>query len=423
MFGLHPRLVGIILMCVAGALLITAGLIGWNAVQRWQAINHITDSHIARLAGRASSAKESAEAAAALLPDDAMATLPALDPADDGAGPRLERLARAVHPRDRAIVATTAAFSAALRGSDAEAIDGADGLLIKHLTALAKGGLPPFPTLPANDAPQLAILVQAAQQHAAAAWKAGNRDQLIRGLGMVLLARPTHAEAKAMATLLTAFEPRAEKAQLANLIGGLGPEGLALARRAALLMPERAPQILAVIPSAQRTPEEEQRILAAGGEQGESLDSLVQKGLASPSPALLASLFRRCLDQDKVDLARQIADKAVEPQRRDLQAALANHIGDALALAALHPERSDLKPTTSPPVGRPGVIAFHLATGSGLVPRVGELHARVDGKAVPATSIKRWGSLVVLLLPGSAGNVDLDIKLGDTTVFAGGVRL
>lgn len=423
MFGLHSRLVGLVLLGISAVLLLVATLVSWNAVQRWRAIAAIDDHHLARLSGRTNSARESAETAAALLPGAAMAALPAIDPADDSAAERLDGLSRAVHPRDRAIVTTTTAFSAALRGKTGETIAGADGVLIKHLTALAKGELPVFPTLPAKDAPQAAILSQAAQRHAAAAWKAGNRDQLARGLGLVLLAHPTHAEAKQAVTLLAAIDPAGNRDTIAGLVGALGAKGPELLRRAALLAPERTTLLFALIPTDQRTPEEAQAILAGGGSQGEKLESLVEKGLASPSPALLANLFQRCLDQDKTALARQIADKAVEPQQRDLRIALAQHLGDVLALAALQPERSDLKPTTSPPVTGPGIIAFHLATPSGLVPRVGVLRARANGEDIPADRIKRWGSLVVLLMPKVSGKIDVDVKLGDTTVFAGGVSL
>ena len=423
MFGFPPRLVGLVLLGVAAVILLISALIGWNAVQRWRAFVAIEDHHLARLGGHANGARNHAETAAALLPQAAMAALPAIDPAADQAAGQLELLSRSVHPRERAIVATTAAFSAALHGNAVDGVDGADGALIKHLAALSKGGLPVFPAFSGNDAPQAAILGQAAQRHAASAWKAGNREELVRGLGLVLLTRPYHAEAKQAVTVLAALDPAADRAVLSGLIGGLGSDGHLLLRRAALLAPERAAVLTAIIPAEQRTPAEAQLLLAAGGEPGEKLESLIAKALASPSPILLADLFQRCLDQDKVDLAQKIADQAVEPHQRELRIALAHHLGDVLALAALQPERTDLKPAASPPVGGSGLIAFHLATPAGLIPRIGELRVRADGKEVPADRITRRGSLVVLLMPGASGMVEIDVKLGDTLVFAGGVSL
>jgi len=423
MFGLHPRLVGLVLLGIAAVLLLVASLIGWGAVQRWRAIAAVNDHHISRLSGRANSARDSAEAAAALLPNDAMAALPAIDPAADNAGERLDRLERAVHPRQRAIVTTTAAFSAALRGSTGAIVDGANGVLIKHLAALAKGELPIFPPLPANDAPQAAILSQTAQRHAAAAWKAGNRDQLARGLGMVLLTRPAHAENRSLIVMLAALDVATDPAQFANAVDTLGANGLALVRRAVVLAPERAAKLSALIPPNQRTPDETQRVLAGGGAPGETIESLVEKSLLSPSPPLFAVLFQRSLDMDKIDLARRIADKAVEPQQGEMRIAIAQHLGDVLTLTKLQPERTDLKPTTSPPVVGPGTISFHLATPAGVAPRLGELHARADGKLVPASRIKRWGSLVMLQVPDARGTIEVDVKLDDTLVFAGRVSL
>ena len=419
---LQPRVLGLILIGISAVLLLTAALLGWNAVQRWRAIAAIEDHHLARLGGHANAAREHADQAAQLLPSLAMSALPAIDPSADTAAERLAGVANAVPTGDRAIVATTAAFSGALRGK-AETVDGADGVLIKHLAALASGTLPPFPSLPANDAPQAAILNQAAQRHAAAAWKAGNRQELARGLGLVLLTRPAHAEAKAAAAVLTAIDVGGSSETITALTSALGTKGADLLRRAALLAPERAALLLALIPADQRTPAEAQAVVGAGGNPSEKLEILVAQGLAAPEPALLANLFRRCLDQDKPDLARQIADKAVEQQQREMRIALAQYLGDVAALATLQSERTDLKPTTSPPVGSPGMVAFHLATPSGLVPRVGDLRARANGQDVPTERIKRWGSLVVLVLPSMSGMVDIDVKLGETTVFAGGVRL
>lgn len=423
MFGLQPRIVGFAMLGVAAILLLVATLIGWGAIQRWRAIAAIEDHHLARLAGRANSARDSAQRAAAILPDSAMAALPAIDPSAEDAGARLERLLRAAEPRDRAVVAATVVFSAALRGGAVDRVDGADGVLLGHLAALAKDGLRPFPALPADDAPQAAILAQAAQRHVAAAWAAGDREQLARGLGMVLLTRPTHPDIRPVATLLAALDPAVERGPLGNLVGASGGDPIALLRRAALLAPERAPLLFALIPPDKRRPEEARRVLAASGGTAEPLEAQVAKGLASPSPALLASLFARCLEQDRTDLARQLAEKAAEPQRRDLRIALARHLGDVSALAALQPERTDLAPLASPPVAGVGLVAFHLGTASGMVPRVGDLRARVDDAPIPPERIKRWGSLVVLLLPGKSGMVDLDVTLGGTSVFAGGVRL
>ena len=58
-----------------------------------------------------------------------------------------------------------------------------------------------------------------------------------------------------------------------------------------------------------------------------------------------------------------------------------------------------------------------------MIPLIGELRVRADGKEVPADRITRRGSLVVLLMPGASGMVEIDVKLGDTLVFAGGVSL
>jgi hypothetical protein len=425
MFGLRPRLVGIILLGVAAIVLLIGLTVAWSSVQRWRAILAVNEAGVARLGGKAAHARDRAEAAAGLLPDEAMAVLPSIEPGSAAAEARLDRLTAAIHPRDRAVVETTAAFDAALRGGAPDAIEGSDGTLIRHLQSLAKGDLPPFPSLDAGDPPQAAILSQAAQRHALAAWKAGNREQLQRGLGLVALAEPDHPEAKEIIALLALLDQGLSKASLLAVVAGLGDRGAALARRAAALSPERSTALFAAIPDALRTAEENERLAAAGalGEPGDSLETLANKALAQPTPAALAGAFKRTLDEGRIDLAKQLIEKSAEPQRRDLRIALAMHQGDVMALAALQPERTDLKLTTTTPIGRPGQVSFHLASRSGMVPRSGELRARLGGENVEPEHIRRWGSLVVIDAPLTSGTVDLEVRFDDLTVFSGSVDL
>lgn len=423
---MNPRVLGLILLGASAGFAIAGVVVAWNAVQRWRAVSAIEEYHLARLGNRLPVAGEAARAAARHLPGDAATALPAIDPAQAGAVEALERLRRQVHPRQREVVATGLAFAGVLTGSSVEAEPAAaDAPYIRHLAALAKGQLPPFPEAKTGEAPQPAIISQTAQRHVAAAWKAGDKDALVSGLGAFVLCEPRHPEHAFARALLAALNPGASpeaKAMTTNIVRNLGADTAKVVRRAVQLGAPEPGELLKLIPQDQRTPDETQRVLAAGGD-GASLEQLVQQAIKQQAAPALTVVFRRCLDADKLDLAREIVERSPEPPKQSLGIALAQHIGDVQTLARLQPDRADLRLTSTRPVGRSGMIAFHLGTRTGLVPRVGELKVSVAGQPLPPDRIRRWGSLVVLKIAETTGAPEIDVRLGDTVVFAGAVSL
>jgi hypothetical protein len=410
---------GFILLGVAAVMLTAGLLIGWGGITRWRAITAVQRYHMDLLGSKDDAARTSAKEAAALLPNDAATALAAIDPAADGADDRLERLARAVPPRQRPLVASTRSFAAVLAGKPAgDGAEGADAALLKHLVALASGELAPFPELRQGDPPAMAILSRTAQAHAQAAWNAGKPAELRAALGILALLRPQHAEIVQIKAVLAAVDPDCDAVRVLDAFTQLGDRQTAWARRLALLAPARARLFIGRIPADQRTGEENQQMQVGAAQ--DDLQQVVDRALASPGEAAVVMAFIRCTQESRLDLAAKLVEKAPEGTRQDLQLALAYQQGDFRTVAKLDPTRTDLKPAITTPLGRPGFISFHLSTPAGLVPVVGGLDVRLDGQRVAPDRLKRWGSLILVEFRG-AGEMTLEVRIGDVLVFNGKV--
>lgn len=417
----RERLLGIGMLAVAAVMLLSAASITWGAINRWAGISAVQRHHMNRLSGRPEAAATSAKEAAAALPTDAATALAVIDPSDPSCIETLDRLQRVVKPPQRPVVATTAAFASVLAGKSPSDVDGVDLTLLKHLAALQKGELPAFPSLRQGDEPTFAIYVRTCQAHVAAAWKAGKADLMLPALSTLALLDPQHAESKQIYAVLAAIHPDASKVKVLDALGRLGDaESTAMARRLAVLAPARARLVIQVIPPDKRTAEENQQIVV-GGAGSDDLKQLVDRVLAAPGEAAVVTAFIRCLQENQLELAGQLADKAPEGTKQDLQAALAYATGDVLTVLKLDPKRTDMQPTVTTPIGRPGFISFHLGTTAGLIPGSANLDIRIDGNRVAPDRIKRWGSLVLVEFNG-AGQMTLDVKIGETLVFTGKVK-
>jgi len=421
MIALNERYQGMIMLAIAALMLLGAILITNGAIARWRAISAIQRYHMGLLSGKDQASATSAKEAAALMPDDAATALAHIDPASDSAMAKLEQLARVVPLQQRGLVNTTLAFSLVLNGkSPGDGADGADAILLKRLSALGKGEMAPFPEFKQGDTPSLAIYSRTAQAQAQAAWQTGKASELRAPLAALAMLHPHHPEAPAIRAVLAAVNPDCDKFRALDALSLLGDKRIAWARRLAVLVPSRATLFLTLIPSDQRTDDENQQI-NIGGAQGEPLKTLVERTLASPGEAAVVTAFIRCIREGELDLADKLVEKAPEGTKQDLQLALAYQRGDFLTVGKLDPKRTDLKPQITVPIGRPGSMSFHLSSLAGLIPTVGGLDIRIDSQRVAPDRIKRFGSLVMVEFKGT-GDFMLEVRIGETVVFAGKVR-
>lgn len=414
----RERFLGIGLLIAAAICLLLAIIIGWSGITRWRAIHAANTWQMARLAGQANEATEAASTAARLAPGDAALVLPDIELVRTDAD-RLARLRRDVPAQQRRLVDTAIAFHAVLHGDSGGSLDGVDGRLLNHLVALKRGGaIPPFPAVERGDLPFAAIFDHTVQTHIQAAWDAGDATALRAGLEPFVLLRPDHPERAKARTILAAISG----ATAPSFVHDITDERNAFLRHLAQLAPDRADALIRLIPEAQRTPDEIQRLLLAGGETAD-LKRQVEQALANPGEAVFVVLFRRCLEEDHTDLAQRLIDKAPASIKPGMELALAFHVGDVATVVRLQPDRRDLQPRATPPIGRENLITFHLMTEAGLVPRGDGLVVRLNEERVAPDRIKRRGSLVEIQFRGGGMTVNLEVKLGDKIIFAGPVRL
>lgn len=421
MIALNERYQGFVMLAIGAVMLLAAVVIGNGAITRWRAITAIQRYHMALLSGKDEASRTSAKEAAALMPDDAATALANIDPTADSAIAKLEQMARIVPVYQRGMVNTTLAFSLVLNGkSPGDGAEGADAILLKRLAALGKGDMAPFPEFKQGDLPCMAIYSRTAQAQAQAAWHDGKASELRAPLAALAMLRPQHPEALAINAVLAAVNPECEKIRVLDALSQLGDKRVAWARRLAVLVPTRANLFLTLIPSDQRTSEENQQI-NIGGANGEPLNALVDRTLISPGEAAVVTAFIRCVKEGELELAAKLVEKAPEGTKQDLQLALAYQRGDFLTVAKLDPKRTDLKPQITTPIGRPGSMSFHLSSLAGIAPSVGGLDIRIDGQRVAPDRIKRWGSLVMVEFKGT-GDFMLEVRIGETVVYADKVR-
>lgn len=415
----RDRNVGLGLLAVAAILLLTAVLVLWGGINRWRAVSAVNNYQLARMAGNSNDMKDYAAIAQQFGTDDAALALPAMDLMDEDST-RLDRLRRSVPSNQRTLIDCAIALQAAVHGKSSDSIDGINGKLIAHIAALANGELPPFPTLTQGDMPYVSILDRAAQHHAQRAWIVGDAKGLKDALSILALLRPNHADNPKSKTVLAAVSDNPGiAATFIHEVPGKHPEFL---RQMALLTPDTATTFIRLIPENERTAAEMQVMLLAGGDTT-PLKTQVEKAIANPSDPVLSTVFRRCLMENDTELAESLIPKASDQLKYDMRLAVAFHVGDVATIAKLLPDRKDLKPTITTPIGRNDHIAFHLTTPSGFAPRTGALDIRIDNERVPPGRIKRMGSLVEIEFKSFGQQTDLEVKLSEQIIFAGTVNL
>ncbi|MBA3685922.1 MAG: hypothetical protein H0W72_11880 [Planctomycetes bacterium] len=369
------------------------------------------------MSGRAGSARDAARASSATLPAEPAAVLPAIDFASEDGYARLERLRREAHPRHRQLIETAMAYSEALRGkSPSSRPDGADGAIASELARLVRGEPGAAEPVAQGLAPNFALFDQVTQLRARAAWASGDAAAIPPTFSSVLLLHPRHSQAVQLRAIAIALAPETSNELIPRALDHLsGSERATVVRQLALLSPSRAALFALQVPEDQRTGEEHQRVLLAGG--GE-LPALVDRAVARPSDPVIAAIASRCLAEGQPALARKLLEKATPALQGDLTLAIAIAEGDVAGVAAAG---GDAKLAVSTPLARPGQIALHIATVSGLLPRTG-LEVRIDGKTVPSDRIARWGSLWLLDGPGN-GTHTVDVLVGGQPAWGGRVTL
>jgi len=430
---LGPKNTGLVYLGVSAVMLTVALIVIWFAVWRWLGISALEDSRLARLERDEPSALLAGRTAAARFEHPAT-VLAASDLDQPAAVERLRNLLPRALGRDRRVLQIAIGIAALRRGqAPGVDVDGADGTLLQKWAAMEKDGKLVDLTLPAGEAPQAPLYLAVTQRRAQLAWLAGDAPAMREALGALRLLWPKHSESERAAAFVRVLDPAVpgNRMTVGNVFNDqeLRTRYLRVLTR---LVPKRATDLARVIPPTLRTPAETDRIASEdlltasiaprGGNPVEDLPSMVNRILVKPTDFALATAAVRCLEGGRMDLARRLADKSPPALQAEILTGIAVQEGDLLALLKLAPQRKDLAPRISPPVGRPGLIAFHISSPIGIVPRVGGLEVRVDAKPVSATAVARFGSLVQIEIAQTV-SVFLEVKLGDALVYAGQVGL
>ncbi|HYE06434.1 MAG TPA: hypothetical protein VEL07_13045 [Planctomycetota bacterium] len=406
------RNAGFVMLGFAAVVLLIAVVVGWGAITRWRAASALADWNARSLSNEHAAAREAGAEAAALAPSSAAAILAAADLASSDGYARLEASAGRVRPGDRALVDAALALSQAIRGKDiTNTVAGPDEELLRAILHAERGEdtAPIASTEPATGA----IARAAASRLARAAWRRGELQPILRAFGTLVLTDPSHKDAQRVRLVLAALDPQYPPAQFQAHANRLAAEAGDLLRACQRLAPERAAAIAVAVPATQRTPEDLRRLLLTSDQP---IEKVVEEARRSHDPATNEAIAWRALDAGRPDLAKALAAAAPEASRKDLEKAIAAARGDLAALAELAPERTDLQPVVSHPIAGDGVITFHLATRSGLVPTDAPIVV-LDGS--PA-DVRRWDSLVSVPTSG-AGFTAAEVRLGGRVLWSGNV--
>jgi hypothetical protein len=414
------RTSGFILLAITAGLAAFAGMTIYAAVFRWMAVADLRECQLCILGRDHAAALAAARAAAQAQPGNAVAVLPSLDLARDEDARTLDRfLARARAPQRETLLAG-AGLALALHGKPAGEVPGDDGALLAYLATLAGNPAAPPPMLAGDAPPHRGILSLALLRRFQAAWTLGNAAAIREAAGALLLLDPRQVDAGRLRVLLIvlagqpgALSPTALGAQIASLV----PEGgarLALLRQLGRLAPAHLPELSAIIPPDQQSAEER-----AAGQLASTgrLDDLVKAVLLRPDEDVLRSLLPRALGEGRLDLARPMLALLRADHRPAFEAALAQADGDLATLVRLGGDATALQPRITTPLIANGRLSFHLATASGVIPHAA-VEVRIDGRALAADKVARYGSLVVAEL-GGATTTPYEVLLAGKVVAGG----
>lgn len=202
------RNVGIAMLVVAFLLLITAGMIGWEALKRGLGILALDRAQVAALADDRLATVAHGREAASWMPAEPAAGILAIDLSDPAAKDQLARLELRVPVRQRPTVAAINALHQVHHGgTPGGSLNAGDQALINHLVKLKQGEKPAALTLPDADPPQAALLNYAAQARFRAAWNQGDREAIRATAGEFRLLMPKHPDGVGVEVVLMALSP------------------------------------------------------------------------------------------------------------------------------------------------------------------------------------------------------------------------
>jgi hypothetical protein len=247
------RNVGIALMVVAALVLVAAGLIGWEAVQRGMGILALERAQAEALTDDRRGVIAEGRDAAAWLPREPAAGLIAIDLSDPNAGAALERLELRVPQRQRQVVAAMRALHQLHHdGKPDRPLAAGDQVIVNHLMKLDGTSAPPPLILPVSDPPQAPLLAYAAQLRFRAAWASGDVPAIRTTAGELRLLMPRHPDAGGIAFVLNAVSPTVSDDRLRSLATYLpkGPKGDLILLKLMAMAPARAAVITPLLPPA-----------------------------------------------------------------------------------------------------------------------------------------------------------------------------
>lgn len=189
------RYLGWILLATSLSIVVAAGLLGWSAWDRADAVDLTRRALAAQAAGRRDDAKRLANEALRLGPELAPALI-ACDPRDAAATAQRLRGVRARTDEERQMIETAKALPAIFAGEMVE-VNGADG---RVLGATKNGSA--FPKL--DGAPSMAALALGLHRRLQAGWAFGDRAMVHQAAGALLLLQPRRQDAAELAAVVAA---------------------------------------------------------------------------------------------------------------------------------------------------------------------------------------------------------------------------
>lgn len=245
------RNVGIAMLVLALVILVIAGTIAYEALNRGLGILALDRAQAAALGNDRQATVAHGREAQSWLPTEPAAGVIAVDLSDPAAKDQLARLELRVPMKDRPRVAALAALHQVHHGGKpANTLSGGDQAVISHLVKLAQGGAPPAFTLPDADPPLAPLLAYVAQARLRAAWATDDREAIRSAAGELRLVMPTHPDIRGVEAVLMALSPSIPDTALAPYLQQL-PRGARrdlILLRLAVLAPERATVLKPLLP-------------------------------------------------------------------------------------------------------------------------------------------------------------------------------
>ena len=405
---------GVVQFAIAAFLGVISAWLIYVTWTQWSGGWHLQAAATAARAGNLAGQTREVQAAARLLPDEAVAILPDIDLMAPEGRARLVALHARCPAAQQALVELAICLSDTLRGQAPGAVpaeDAADATLLTELARL-RSGAPgtPIATLRELGAPHQSVLAAWAVADWRAAFAAQDWPRASLSAGLVTTLLPDHPDAPLVRLAALALAPDFDPDRLLHsVVAGVDRTRLLpFAEHLARVEPGRTREIMTTVlnltPSmttAQRLSDE----VAAVGDQGLSA----------------AWVQQDCLANGEVGLAKSLIERMPESDRGLVQTELRNRVGDLAELCIYAAAEPACRPRISVPIVDGQLISFQLSNDYGMLPR-SNLVMTIDGAPVAPSAILRLGPVIGIRTTLHGPHV-LTVRGGEHAIYSATVDL